>query len=155
MEADLFASGRAETCRMTSSTMDSEHHHPGNDAHDGPKPSGDSGWTWQSDAEFLAAISNTQADLAAVELDPALIMQMIVSRTQALTRADGAVIELVEGDQMAYREACGMLAAHVGLRVPIASSLSGLCATGGEAIYCPDTEADPRTDPARCRRMGI
>jgi hypothetical protein len=82
----------------------------------------DAGWS-SDDAGFLAAIIDTQNDVAAVELDPATVMQVIVDRTRRLVAADGAVIKLVEGDWMVYRSACGSLAAHLGTRLPVAGTL--------------------------------
>lgn len=107
------------------------------------------------DLRFLSAVIETQNDVAAVEMDRGTVWQMIVDRTRSLTGADGAVIEMIEGDQMAYRSASGTMAPHVGLRLAVGSSLSGHCATTGQLLCCDDTEADPRADRATCRRLSI
>jgi len=107
------------------------------------------------DAQLLSAIIETQSDIAAVELDSLTVMGIITQRTQKLTGADGAVIEMVEGDQMVYRSASGIAEPFIGKRLSIATSLSGLCATSGQLQHCRDSETDPRTDRAACREVGI
>lgn len=69
--------------------------------------------------------------------------------------ADGAVLEFREGDQMVYRFASGSLAPSVGLRLGVATSLSGRVAREGGSALCLDTESDPRVDAAACRRAGV
>lgn len=67
-------------------------------------------------------------------------MALIVDRVQELTHADGSVIEMVEGDELVYRAANGVAAPYVGLRLNIATSLSGRSVKTGEIICCTDTE---------------
>lgn len=69
--------------------------------------------------------------------------------------ADGAVLEFREGDQMIYRFASGSLATSVGLRLGVATSLSGRVARDGGSALCLDTESDPRVDAAACRQAGV
>ena len=105
--------------------------------------------------EQVRAIIATQHDIATAALDLNVVMALIAERTQKLTQASGAVIELVEGDEMVYRSACGTAATHVGVRLKVATSLSGQCVQTGEILYCYDTEIDPRVDLATCRRIGV
>jgi diguanylate cyclase (GGDEF)-like protein/PAS domain S-box-containing protein len=42
----------------------------------------------------------------------------------------------------------------VGLRLPVATSLSGRAVRSGEVLRCDDAEADPRVDREACRRVG-
>ncbi len=68
--------------------------------------------------------------------------------------ADGATIELRDGDAMVYSTASGSLAPFIGLRLPLDGSLSGLCVRTGQTLYCADSEADDRVDRDACRRVG-
>lgn len=108
----------------------------------------------REDTECLSAIIATQYDIAVAELNLNKVMNLIVERTQNLTGASGAAIELVEGDEMVYHVTSGTVAAYVGLRLKIATSLSGHCVRTGEILRCNDAELDPRVDIVACRRVG-
>ncbi len=82
-------------------------------------------------------------------------MSLVADRSQALTGAHGAVIELAEGDAMVYRASSGIAAPQLGLRLQRQSSLSGLCVEQGQALRCDDSESDPRVDREACRRVGL
>ena len=88
-------------------------------------------------------------------LDFASIMQMVTSETQRLTRADGAVIELAEAGEMVYRSVSGLAENQLGLRLPIAESLSGSAVNSGETLVCSDSEKDERVNRAACRTVGL
>lgn len=102
----------------------------------------------------LNAIIATQAQLASVQLDLNRFMQTVVERMQALTPADGAVVELVQDDRMVYRAGSGSMSAFVGMRPKVANSLSGLCIHQCEVLNCDDTTSDPRVDAEACKRVG-
>ncbi len=115
-----------------------------------------------TDRHQLEATLSQQARLIAVQQEIAQkslnlneSLALMVDRTQQLTRAEGAAIEIREGDELVYRAASGSGASQVGLRLKLAASLSGRCVETSKLIYCHDTEADPRVDIAACRRMGI
>jgi signal transduction histidine kinase len=82
-------------------------------------------------------------------------MTLIAERTQKLTRASGAVIELAEHDELVYRVATGTASRHVGLRLGLTSSLSGQSVRRNEILRCDDAETDPRVDRLACRRVGL
>ena len=103
----------------------------------------------------LVAIIRVQTEIARHGLDLAPVMAVVVERTLELVKADGAVIELAEDQEMIYRAASGIAAGQLGLRLQLASSLSGLCVLSGEIQRCSDTETDDRVDRAACRRMHI
>jgi signal transduction histidine kinase len=65
----------------------------------------------------------------------------------------GAVVELAEDDEMVYRAASGTAKNSVGMRLKIASSLSGLCVRENRVLRCDDTETDDRVDRDACRRI--
>ena len=95
-----------------------------------------------------------QQEIAAISPNLDEVMALIVDRVQELTRADGAVIEMVKNNELVYCATNGV-AADVGLRLNVIKSLSEQYVETGEILYYEDTEADPRVDPAACRRMGI
>jgi diguanylate cyclase (GGDEF)-like protein/PAS domain S-box-containing protein len=97
----------------------------------------------------------TQQEIAIRNPNLDAVMAVIVERTQHLTRADGAVIEMLEGDELVYRVASGIATAYVGLRIKVATSLSGQCMTTGSILFCHDSETDARVDLAACRRIGV
>ncbi len=101
--------------------------------------------------ERLNEIVATQALLASADFDLAQFMQTVVDNLQRLTVAKGAVIELVEGDEMVYHAASQGFAQFVGLRLKRAGSLSGLCVQSREILTCEDCEIDPRVDRAALR----
>jgi signal transduction histidine kinase len=109
----------------------------------------------RQDAERLSAIIATQYDIATAGQNFMAVMTLIAERTQKLTRASGAAIELIERDELVYRVGTGTASRHVGLRLAIASSLSGKCMRLNEVLRCDDTESDPRVNREACHRIGL
>lgn len=86
---------------------------------------------------------------------PTVVMRRIVDQVLSLIQAaDGAVVELVDGDALAYVCAAGTLAEHVGLRLARDGSLSGLSVRRNETLYCRDATTDERVDRQACARVG-
>ncbi len=108
----------------------------------------------REDAGRFTAIISTQRDVATAALDMAAVLNLIVARTQELTHASGAVIELAEGEEMVYRAVSGRAAPYLGLRANITAGLSGECVRTGQILRCDDAERDPRADLNECRRVG-
>jgi diguanylate cyclase (GGDEF)-like protein len=79
------------------------------------------------------------------------IMTLVVERARALTRADGAVVELVEGEQMRSIAVAGSLIGSLGQLVPPSQNLSRRCVAEASALYAEDTATDPRVDAEACR----
>lgn len=104
--------------------------------------------------EDLARIIELQQEIATAELSLSDLMHLICSRTRELTGAAGAVVEMAEGDEMVYRSSCGSLENALGVRLKIATSLSGLSVTTGEVLHCEDSETDPRVDREATRRVN-
>ena len=109
----------------------------------------------REDAERFSAIIATQYDIATAGHNFVQVMTLIAERTQELTRAKGAAIELIERDELVYRVGTGMASRHVGLRLAIASSLSGQCMRLNETLLCDDTESDPRVNREACHKIGL
>ncbi|MBK3783161.1 GGDEF domain-containing protein [Burkholderia sp. R-69608] len=107
------------------------------------------------DNETLLAIVRAQTEIAKLGLDLGGVMSFVTERVQQLTQADGAVVELAEGDEMVYRASSGIASSLLGLRLKRTGSLSGLCVETGDILRCEDSETDPRVDREACQRVGL
>jgi diguanylate cyclase (GGDEF)-like protein len=105
-------------------------------------------------SERLRTIIQTQTEIVATDLDLDAVMQLIASRGQELTGANAGVIEIADGDEMVYRVTTGEATPFLGVRLKMASSLSGLCVAEGRVLRSDDTAADPRVDAEACRRVN-
>jgi len=103
---------------------------------------------------MLLSIIRTQTEIAACDLDLLAKLQLIAERSQELTRASGAAIEVVEGEEMVYEVAAGEATPFLGMHLPRAGSFSGLCIEEGRLLRSDDTEADPRIDSEAARRVN-
>ena len=103
----------------------------------------------------LASIAELQRLVASAEDEPTALMGSVLTHIQAVTGASGAVVEMIDGEEMVYRAAVGSLAGKVGLRLPKATTLSGRCAREKHLLHSDDAMNDPRTDRAACRSLGI
>jgi PAS domain S-box-containing protein len=106
-------------------------------------------------AARLSAVIAMQQEVLAAATDPAKVMSLVAERTREITRATGAVIEIVHGEDLVYRAGSGSAARHIGSHIPIEDSLSGLCVRKREVMRCDDSENDPRVDAAACRDIGV
>lgn len=103
----------------------------------------------------LLAIIGLQTDIAKQGLDLGGTMALVVQRVLPLLDADGAAIELADGQDMIYRAVSGIATQALGLRIPVATSLSGRCMTTGQPLRCDDAETDARVDRQACRQVGL
>lgn len=103
----------------------------------------------------LSAIIDTQSEIALAGLDVGKVVDVITTRTMALTGSTGAVVALVDGDELYYWSGSGTLAPHVGLRMPLASSLSGLCIQQDKLLYCRDSATDARVNRNAIQQVGM
>ena len=103
----------------------------------------------------LLEVIGIQTEIAKLGLDLGEVMALVVERTLGLIGADGAAIELAEGNEMVYRAASGIARPQIGLRLALNASLSGCCVRTGEILRCDDSEEDPRVDRNACRAVGL
>ncbi len=108
----------------------------------------------QDTARRLSEIVSTQYEIAAADLDLSSVMNLIAERTQRLTGAAGASVELVEDDEVVQKAGSGTASKHYGLRLKMDRSLSGACIQKKEIMRSGDTERDLRVDREACRRLG-
>jgi diguanylate cyclase (GGDEF)-like protein len=102
----------------------------------------------------LREVLRTQELLNNGGRDASRTLQLVAERAQRLTRASGASVEIVDGDEIVYRAVAGDLAPHEGLRLPLGATLSGWCVGVGDPTYCEDTELDDRVDRSTSRLLG-
>jgi diguanylate cyclase (GGDEF)-like protein len=88
-------------------------------------------------SDRLRAIIDLQNEIAEARPDLESVMQVVVDRAAALSRGSGAVIELVEGEEMVYRAAAGTVTALV--RLARRGSLSGRCVEEARPLRSDDT----------------
>lgn len=106
-------------------------------------------------AARLSAVVAMQQEMLSAINDPERVMQLVVNRTPEVTDSDGAVIELVEGEELVYRAASGTAKGQLGLRLSVNNSLSGQAVREQRAMRCDNVDLDPRVDSAACRAIGI
>ncbi|HJV36449.1 response regulator [Geomonas sp.] len=106
-------------------------------------------------AQRLAALLDAQREIAAAGLEYRPLLQLILDIMSRLTGADGASLEVADGDEMVYEAASGLAEGFVGLRMQREGSLSGRCLTSGELKRADDSESDLRVDREACRKMGL
>lgn len=99
-------------------------------------------------------IEQVKQKLLEANFDLTQFMDLVVNQIQLLTSATGAVIEIVENDDMVYRAASGTVKDHVGLHLKLSNSFSGLCVTTGQILMCNETETDARVNKEACRLVG-
>ena len=86
---------------------------------------------------------------------PAVFMERIIEEALALVgSAEGATVELVDGDELVYVCAAGNLADFSGLRLATGGSLSGLAIQTDATLRCDNAEHDPRVDREACRKVN-
>jgi diguanylate cyclase (GGDEF)-like protein len=108
---------------------------------------------WSGDR--LLEVIRTQTEIAKLGLDLGAVMTLVAERTQRLTSATGAVVELAEDGELVYRAASGVASPHLGLRLQLAMSLSGQCIEEARALSCTDSETDDRVNREACRLIGL
>jgi diguanylate cyclase (GGDEF)-like protein/PAS domain S-box-containing protein len=102
----------------------------------------------------LSLILQTQRAVVAAGDDLQSVMEMIAERSQAILRADGAMVSLVDGDMLEARAVTGIAARTPSLRRPIASSVGRFAIQSGTAVLVEDVRTDPRINPEMRRRIG-
>lgn len=103
----------------------------------------------------LEKILKLQTELTAAKPDVPFLLDLITLRAKEITSSEGAVFELVEGEDLVYRAASGIAEKQIGLRIPMEGSFSGLSLQLKETLYCTDSEVDDRVNRDACRVVGL
>lgn len=103
----------------------------------------------------LTDIIDTQSEIARADLDLDVFMHVAAERLLRLTPADGAAIEMEEGDETVSVAVVGSAAPFLHMRIKLENSLSGLCLRTRMAQLCKDATVDQRMDQEISAKMGI
>jgi diguanylate cyclase (GGDEF)-like protein/PAS domain S-box-containing protein len=105
-------------------------------------------------ANQLERIIATQRDLADAADDLEEVMQVIVERARTLTGADGAMISLVEGDQLVTGAASGIGRQIKTASRPIQDTVTRFAIEARRPILIEHAESDPRLNPSLVALVG-
>ncbi|XDD45904.1 diguanylate cyclase [Leptospira sp. WS39.C2] len=103
----------------------------------------------------LEQILKIQTELTAAKPEIPLLLELLTLRSKELVSGDGAVFELVEGEDLVYRAASGSASNQIGLRLKVTGSFSGLSLQTKQTLYCIDSEEDNRVNREACRVVGL
>jgi diguanylate cyclase len=103
----------------------------------------------------LLAVIRTQTEIAKLGLDLNGVMELVAQRAQTVTGAAGAVVELLDGNDMVYAAVAGIAQGQLGLRIPRKGSLAGRCVELARSLRCDDSETDPDVNREACRKVGL
>ncbi|HLP82094.1 MAG TPA: PAS domain S-box protein, partial [Nitrosomonas sp.] len=94
----------------------------------------------RADAERLACVLAAQRQIAAAELDGPNLLQLILKTMARITGADGASIEMLEGDMVNCEAAIGVAEPFIGLKLQTKDTLSEICISSGKLQRVDDIE---------------
>lgn len=103
----------------------------------------------------LMEIISVQTEIAQQGLDLSNIMDLVTTKTQKITEADGACVELIQKEELVYSAASGIAEKFLGLRLEVENSLSGECIKAKKALISNDIEKDDRVNKDACRQIGL
>lgn len=103
----------------------------------------------------LYSIIDLQTEMAQLGMNLSAVMSLIVTRLVELLDIDGVAIEIIEGESIVYRAGAGIAESFIGIQIPLAGSLSGVCVGSGDIQHCPNVERDNRVNLKACQQVGI
>jgi diguanylate cyclase (GGDEF)-like protein/PAS domain S-box-containing protein len=102
----------------------------------------------------LALIAETQRDVAVAGLELDSVMRLIAERSMAVTRAEGAMVSLLDGDELVCGAACGVAACALDTRRSLEESVAPYAFAARQALLIEDATNDPRLHPAMRAKVG-
>ncbi len=102
----------------------------------------------------LEEIIQAQTAIARLGINFGAILKEAAQQSQMLTNSDGAVIELIENDEMVIRAASGIASHYYGVRRSSANNMSSIAIKTKQALIANDTENDPRVDQISRAAIG-
>ena len=94
----------------------------------------------------LSLIFETQREIGRAGSDLQAVMQIVAERSQAITGADGAMVNLIDGDMLHTRAVSGIAGAVFDTRRPLESSVAKYAIESGLALLIEDAPNDPRVN---------
>ena len=110
------------------------------------------GGVFENTAEALFAIVEMGGRIRKQGLDRKSAIDLVVRRSQEITRCSGVAVGLLQHDSVVYPARAGVAAAMAGLHFQ--ANLFQSCLRTGEAILLRDAQKDTLVGPT-CRREGI
>ncbi|TDR48650.1 EAL domain-containing protein (putative c-di-GMP-specific phosphodiesterase class I) [Tahibacter aquaticus] len=107
-----------------------------------------------ADSLFLQSLLEAQGIIVGAGTEPGSVIEAILEQAQALTGSAGAVLEMLDGDQLIYGAASGSMQRFLGQKCSAEKSLSGLCSRLKCVLVCDDSENDARIDHKASIRDG-
>jgi diguanylate cyclase (GGDEF)-like protein/PAS domain S-box-containing protein len=101
----------------------------------------------------LSGVIDAQRAIDAAGLDLDAVMELIVDRAMELTRADGAMVSLIEGDELVIAAARGLAGKMHGRR-PISSSVARFAFAERGTLLIADATTDPRVNRTLQQQIG-
>lgn len=102
----------------------------------------------------LTRLVETQTAIATADVGLAELMTIAAEGALTLTGAEGACVELLEGDEIVCIAAAGVAVKYLGLRLKAADSITGECFRTRGILVCSDSETDTRVHREACRLVG-
>jgi diguanylate cyclase (GGDEF)-like protein len=96
------------------------------------------------DVGLLTELVATQEAILKADFELGTVLDEIVAQARRLTRADAAVVEMLDGEELEYRAVAGGAERFLGMRMSVAKSLSGRSIRDGEILWCQDAGEDAR-----------
>ncbi|HWD70282.1 MAG TPA: EAL domain-containing protein [Solirubrobacteraceae bacterium] len=107
-----------------------------------------------SNDQRLSLIIETQREILAADEDLLTAMQLIAERSQAIIGADGAMVNLIQGDVLHTVGASGSAVAALDARRPVSGSIARFAIADRLPILIQDCPNDPRIDQTMRARVG-
>jgi diguanylate cyclase (GGDEF)-like protein len=105
-------------------------------------------------AQGLGQLVETQTAIASADVGVTDLMTIATEAALTLTRADGACVELLDGEEVVCIAAAGVAVEFLGLRLKASESITGECFRTREIMMCSDSETDSHAHREACRLVG-
>jgi diguanylate cyclase (GGDEF)-like protein/PAS domain S-box-containing protein len=102
----------------------------------------------------LSLIIETQREISAAGDELHAAMQLIAERSQAIIGADGAMVNLIDGDMLHTRGVSGTAVGAIDARRPVSGSVARYAIDSGQPILIVDCPNDPRIDQVMRTKLG-
>ncbi|WP_052063903.1 PAS domain S-box protein [Nitrincola sp. A-D6] len=103
----------------------------------------------------LQRLVDIQTRVGTAGLDLQSLREEVAQIGLVVTGADGAAVEEAVNEEMVYTAGAGTAQNSVGLRLPLAGSLSGACHASRQPIHCRDTHIEPRVARKAAEQVGF
>jgi diguanylate cyclase (GGDEF)-like protein len=105
-------------------------------------------------ADEFALLAGVQTVLANAQSDLEGLMRSTCEGALALTEAEGACIEFLEGVEVVCVAGAGAASRFVGLRLKADETITGECFRARQTLVCGDSESDSYAHREACRLVG-